>query len=122
MLVQEHVNRSRNGQDDRYGTILPFLMKMMNRHCGTISVVEGDARLNGVVMVRYVVLPLSRALGMSLPRFENTWYWRNDDENKFLSSLDHGLGPDDRLSVGRGTRCKSHRCDEKFDNDQRPED
>ena len=30
------------------------MIKMMNHHCGTIPVVDGDARLNGKVMVRDV--------------------------------------------------------------------
>jgi len=34
----------------------------MNRHCGTIPVVEGVARLNEMMMVREVLLPRSRAL------------------------------------------------------------
>jgi quercetin dioxygenase-like cupin family protein len=33
---------------------------MMNRPCGTIPVVEGDARFNGMVMVRDVLLSRSR--------------------------------------------------------------
>ena len=45
---------------------------MMNRYCGTIPVVEGDARLNGMVMVRDVFLPLSRVRGMRFLRFNNT--------------------------------------------------
>ena len=41
--------------------------EMMNRHCSIIPVVEGDARLNGMVMVRDVLLPHSRALSVFLP-------------------------------------------------------
>ena len=122
MLVHEHVNRSRAGQEDRYGTLRLAVMKMMNRHCGTIPVVEWDARLNGMVMVREVLQPLSEALGVFFPRFGNTWYWRYDDENNFLSLLDHGLGSDDRLSACRATRCHSDSGDERFNDDQWPED
>ena len=75
MLVNKHVNRSRDGQEDRYDMVRPSVMKIMNWHCGTIPVAEGHGRLNGVVMVREVLLPLSRALGLSFPRFENTWSW-----------------------------------------------
>ncbi len=48
------------------------VIKMMNCHCGTIPVVEGEARLNGMLMVRDVLLPLSRARGMRVLRFNNT--------------------------------------------------
>ena len=47
---------------------------MSNRHCGTIPVVEGDARLNGMVMVRDVLLSLSRTRSMRFLRFNNTCY------------------------------------------------
>jgi hypothetical protein len=47
------------------------VITMMNRHCDTIPVVEGDARLNGMVMVRDVLLSLSRSRGMRLLRFNN---------------------------------------------------
>jgi hypothetical protein len=43
--------------------------------CGTMPVVEGTALLIGMVPLREVLLPLSRALGLSFPRFENTWSW-----------------------------------------------
>ena len=52
-------------------TIQSAVMKMMNRHCDAIPVVEGDARLIGMVTLREVLLPLSRALGVSFPRFKN---------------------------------------------------
>ena len=51
--------------------VRPVVMKIMNRHCDTIPVVEGDARLIGMVTVREVLLPLSRALGIFFPRFKN---------------------------------------------------
>jgi hypothetical protein len=38
--------------------------------------VEGDARLIGMVPLREVLLPLSRALGVSFSRFNNKCYWR----------------------------------------------
>jgi CBS domain-containing protein len=49
-------------------TVRSAVIKMMNRHCGAIPVVEGDI---GMVTLREVLLPLSRALGLSFPRFEN---------------------------------------------------
>ncbi|HEV8620187.1 MAG TPA: CBS domain-containing protein [Nitrospiraceae bacterium] len=52
-------------------TVRLAVMKMLNRQCGTIPVVEGDARLIGMITLREVLLPLSRALGVSFPRFEN---------------------------------------------------
>jgi CBS-domain-containing membrane protein len=52
-------------------TVRLAVMKIMNRHCGTIPVVEGDARLFGMVTVHDVLLTLSRALGVSFPWFEN---------------------------------------------------
>ena len=52
-------------------TVRLAVMKMMNRHCGTIPVVEGETRLIGMVTLRDVLLPLSRALGVSFPRFKN---------------------------------------------------
>ena len=45
MLVHEHVNRSRDAQEDRYGTTGCDENDEPSRH--TIPVVEGDARLNG---------------------------------------------------------------------------
>ena len=47
------------------------VITMMNPHCGTIPVVEGDARLNGMVMERDVFLSLSRSRGMRFLRFNN---------------------------------------------------
>ena len=47
------------------------MMNMMNRHCGAIPVVEGEARLIGRVTLHEVLLPLSRVLGVSSPRFKN---------------------------------------------------
>ena len=73
--------------------------------CGTIPVVEGEVRFNGMVTVREVLLPLSKALSPSFP-----------------GSKTHGLGPDGRLSACRATRCHSDRGDERFNDDQRPED
>ena len=97
------------------------VINMMTRHCGTIPVVEGDARLNGMVVLRDVFLPLSRARGM---RFlgSTTHAWGYDDENKFLSPLNSGLGPDGRLSACRATRFHRDSSDERFDDDQWPED
>lgn len=49
MLVHEHVNRSCDGQEDRYGTVRAAVMKMMNRHVipfpflkGTLGSLGGD--------------------------------------------------------------------------------
>ena len=57
MLVHEvYVNRSRNGSEDRYGW--SAIMKMMNRHCGTLPVVERDNQLVGITTSRDVLLPL----------------------------------------------------------------
>ncbi|THJ20560.1 MAG: CBS domain-containing protein [Nitrospira sp. CG24E] len=39
-------------------TIRSVVMKMLNRHCATIPVVEGDNRLIGIVTLRDVLLPL----------------------------------------------------------------
>ena len=39
-------------------TVRSVVMKMLNRHCGAIPVVEGDNRLVGIVTVRDVMLPL----------------------------------------------------------------
>ena len=39
-------------------TIRSAVMKMMNRNCGALPVVEGDARLIGMVTLRDVLLPL----------------------------------------------------------------
>ena len=39
-------------------TVRSAVVKMMNRHCGAIPVVEGDARLIGMVTLRDVLLPL----------------------------------------------------------------
>ncbi len=39
-------------------TVRSAIVKMMNRHCGAIPVVEGEARLIGMVTVRDVLLPL----------------------------------------------------------------
>ncbi len=39
-------------------TVRSAIVKMMNRHCGAIPVVEGEAWLIGMVTVRDVLLPL----------------------------------------------------------------
>ena len=39
-------------------TVRSAVIKMMNRHCGAIPVVEGDARLIGMVTLRDVLLPV----------------------------------------------------------------
>ncbi len=39
-------------------SVRSVVMKMMNRNCGAIPVVEGDARLIGMVTLRDVLLPL----------------------------------------------------------------
>ena len=39
-------------------TVRSAVIKMMNRHCGAIPVVEGDAQLIGMVTLRDVLLPL----------------------------------------------------------------
>ena len=39
-------------------TVRSAVIKMMNRHCGAIPVVEGDDRLIGMVTLRDVLLPL----------------------------------------------------------------
>lgn len=39
-------------------TVRSVIVKMMNRNCGAIPVVEGDARLIGMVTLRDVLLPL----------------------------------------------------------------
>ena len=39
-------------------TVRSAVIKMMNRHCGAIPVVEGNARLIGMVTLRDVLLPL----------------------------------------------------------------
>jgi CBS domain-containing protein len=39
-------------------TVRSVVMKMMNRNCGAIPVIEGDARLIGMVTLRDVLLPL----------------------------------------------------------------
>jgi CBS domain-containing protein len=39
-------------------TVRSAVIKMMNRHCGALPVVEGDARLIGMVTLRDVLLPL----------------------------------------------------------------
>jgi len=42
----------------RTDTVRSVVVKMLNRHCGAIPVVEGDNRLVGIVTVRDVMLPL----------------------------------------------------------------
>jgi CBS domain-containing protein len=42
----------------RTDTVRSAVVKMMNRQCGAIPVVEGDARLVGMVTLRDVLLPL----------------------------------------------------------------
>ena len=39
-------------------TVRSIVMKMMNRHCATIPIVEGDNQLVGMVTLRDVLLPL----------------------------------------------------------------
>jgi CBS domain-containing protein len=39
-------------------TVRSVVIKMMNRNCGAIPVVEGDGRLVGMVTLRVVLLPL----------------------------------------------------------------
>ena len=39
-------------------TVRSAVVKMMNRNCGAIPVIEGDARLIGMVTLRDVLLPL----------------------------------------------------------------
>jgi CBS domain-containing protein len=39
-------------------TVRSVVVKMLNRHCGAIPVVEGDNRLVGMVTLRDVMLPL----------------------------------------------------------------
>lgn len=39
-------------------TVRSVVMKMLNRHCATIPVVEGDNQLIGIVTLRDVLLPL----------------------------------------------------------------
>jgi CBS-domain-containing membrane protein len=70
MLVQE-VMSAGLVTAKKTDTVRSAVIKMMNRHCGAIPVVEGDARLIGMVTVREVLLPLSRALGVFFPRFKN---------------------------------------------------
>jgi len=42
----------------RTDTVRSVVVKMLNRHCGAIPVVEGDNLLVGIVTVRDVMLPL----------------------------------------------------------------
>jgi len=42
----------------RTDTVRSVVVKMLNRHCGAIPVVEGDNQLVGIVTVRDVMLPL----------------------------------------------------------------
>ncbi|MBA5866220.1 MAG: CBS domain-containing protein [Nitrospira sp. CR1.3] len=44
-------------------TVRSVVVKMMNRNCGAIPVVEGEARLIGMVTLRDVLLPLYPNLG-----------------------------------------------------------
>jgi len=39
-------------------TVRSAVMKMINRHCGSIPIVEGDNQLVGIVSLRDVLLPL----------------------------------------------------------------
>jgi len=39
-------------------TVRSVVVKMMNRNCGAIPVIEGDAKLVGMVTLRDVLLPL----------------------------------------------------------------
>jgi len=43
---------------NRMDTVRSVVVKMMNRNCGAIPVVEGDGRLIGMVTLRDVLLPL----------------------------------------------------------------
>ncbi len=43
---------------NRTDTVRSVVVKMMNRNCGAIPVVEGDAKLIGMVTLRDVLLPL----------------------------------------------------------------
>lgn len=43
---------------NRTDTVRSVVVKMMNRNCGAIPIVEGDARLVGMVTLRDVLLPL----------------------------------------------------------------
>jgi CBS-domain-containing membrane protein len=70
MLVQE-VMSAGLVTAKKTDTVRSAVIKMMNRHCGAIPVVEGDARFIGMVTLREVLLPLSRALGVFFPRFKN---------------------------------------------------
>ena len=47
-------------------TVRSAVIKMMNRHCGAIPVVVGDARLIGMVTLRDVLLPLYPNYGWRL--------------------------------------------------------
>ena len=42
----------------RTDTVRSVVVKMMNRYCGAIPVIEGDAKLVGMVTLRDVLLPL----------------------------------------------------------------
>lgn len=42
----------------RTDTVRSVVVKMMNRNCGAIPVIEGDAKLVGMVTLRDVLLPL----------------------------------------------------------------
>ncbi|MDP3090682.1 MAG: CBS domain-containing protein [Nitrospira sp.] len=39
-------------------SVRSIVIKMMNRNCGAIPVIDGDARLIGMVTLRDVLLPL----------------------------------------------------------------
>lgn len=44
-------------------SVRSVVIHMLSRHCGAIPVVEGDARLVGIVSVRDIMLPLYPKLG-----------------------------------------------------------
>lgn len=70
-LVREHVTLSRDDQEDRYGFDGLFIRdEMMNRRCYVVPfpLLKGTlGSLNGVVMVRDVLLSPSGALSVSFP-------------------------------------------------------
>lgn len=57
MLVQE-VMSTGIVMVQKTDTIRAAVMKMMNRHCGSIPVVEGDNQLVGMITLRDVLIPL----------------------------------------------------------------
>ena len=57
MLVQE-VMSTGIVMVQKTDTIRAAVMKMMNRHCGSLPVVEGDNQLVGMITLRDVLIPL----------------------------------------------------------------